>query len=707
MSGSPTRCPMHSTGNVRSARQGLDGRRRAHGAGAAPKSPRGAAPPTASAAAILSLRSRFAHNGHAPLAWIVAATALATLSATHPAAAQSVEDRARAAAAAARARSGDSDALKRNYVTPGLAGQPITTVDSKRSFVPRLACQKTATLMEVLVQPSAKGDLGQVQIARDTDLDGTIDSRSSLGVPVSGICANGVISCDPGTWSSCGYFRWDVDADLKLKLAEVEMAELAGCYCINNSCGTNLAWSNLGSVLGDLGGGMIGALTTADPRIGVAEAVIDGPVIRYVGAQTTSCTASAALPQIAYRANPTTIASDAQRASATSSVFQAVAASPAGAGKAEQTRKCTIEREVSARSWAYDDIVTAFGPFEFVESCGPDCRRYRMYGEGSCAATPPAYTASFRVAKPDRIRSVRITRIAGDDWVQARVNGAVVGYAGKRPWLGDGLPSGDCSVDEDPVNNSAIDVTPAFGAGDASVTMRVRGGDGRKWGTLDLEVRVDTSCEFSERLVDLCSGLATDPACRLGDERVDGVATFRNGVQTGLRPLPQSRQFGTAECQLTLQRDFFLRERSYRCAVDLGTLPKPDLSRGAYILDRSTETMLADRVGVPGGGHAESTRPFHLPDRGSVAACEPICKTRAPRVNSAAAPQGVVGSQQNDPASFDSFYHSCGTDNVCPLGPGEQIVSACGCLDDFPEAVVMMQTVRLAGADLVCTAAPQ
>ena len=36
-------------------------------------------------------------------------------------------------------------------------------------------------------------------------------------------------------------------------------------------------------------------------------------------------------------------------------------------------------------------------------------------------------------------------------------------------------------------------------------------------------------------------------------------------------------------------------------------------------------------------------------------------------------------------------------------GPAKTVVSACGCLDDFPEAVAMMQTVRLAGADLVCT----
>ena len=54
-------------------------------------------------------------------------------------------------------------------------------------------------------------------------------------------------------------------------------------------------------------------------------------------------------------------------------------------------------------------------------------------------------------------------------------------------------------------------------------------------------------------------------------------------------------------------------------------------------------------------------------------------------------------------AAYDSFYHACGSDNACPTGPGEEIVSACGCLDDFPEAVVMMQTVRLGGADLVCT----
>src|SRR3546814_15205318 len=93
------------------------------------------------------------------------------------------------------------------------------------------------------------------------------------------------------------------------------MRKRAGCYCINNSCGTILAWDNMSSVRRDLGGGMIDALTTADPRYGVAEAVIDGPAIRYVGAQSTACSSSPNLPQTAYRSNPAIIASDAYSAS--------------------------------------------------------------------------------------------------------------------------------------------------------------------------------------------------------------------------------------------------------------------------------------------------------------------------------------------------------------------------------------------------------
>lgn len=689
----------HAAGTARrSARQGPFGRRRACEAGAAPTDPRGVAPPPASAAVTPPKRSR-----PLPLVWAVPATALATFLIVTPAAAQTMADRARAAAAAAHAKTGDSAALQRNYVTPGLAGQPITTVDNSKAFTPNLACRKTATLMEVLVQPSSSGDLGLVQIARDTDFDGTIDSRINLPVPVSGICANGVIACQAGTWNQCNYLRWDVDAARTLKLAQVDMPALAGCYCINNSCGTNLAWSNMASVLGDLGGGMIGALTTADPRIGVTQAVIDGPVIRYVGAQSTACASDPSLAQTGYRTNPSALTGDAFTASTANSVFQALAASPAGAGKAEQSRACTIERQIAVKSWDYDDIVSAVGPFQSVTRCGAGCRIYRIGGTGNCNDPPATFTGRFTANKPDRIVSARIVDLQTADWLQARVNGTPVAYASKRPWLTNALPRGDCGVGDTYSAYPNYDFAGALKAGTVAVDARIRAKGGHKTGYLNVRIEVDTRCETSERLVDLCSGNSVDPQCRLQSEDVDGVATFFNGVATGLKPLPQTRLFGSAACTLQYTRDFFRRDRRYKCVIDTGAPAAPDLSRGAYIIDHSTETMLADRARQTDGSFAASTRPFALPDRGSVPACEPICKTRAPRVNTAAAPAGVVGNLQNNPTGYDSFYHVCGTGNVCPTGPGEAIVSACGCLDDFPEAVVMMQTVRLGGADLVCT----
>ncbi|NMN06778.1 hypothetical protein FHT17_003690 [Novosphingobium sp. SG916] len=623
------------------------------------------------------------------------------------ASAQTMEDRARAAADASRAKTSDSDALQQNYVTPGLAGQSISTVDNSRTFAPNIACQKTATMLEVLVQPSGTGDLGTVTIARDTDLDGTVDSTSKLPVPVSGICANGVVSCQPGSWNGCSFYRWDVDAAKALKLTAVDMPKLAGCYCINNSCGANLAWGNMPSVLRDLGGGMIGALTTADPRYGVAEAVIDGPAIRYVGAQSTACSSNPSLPQTAYRSNPATIASDAYAASTGSGVFQALKGSAIGTGTSLQYRHCTIERRVTVLKPAAEDIIsrTSGGystiqngsSFDFLMGSPAD----NSLAGGSCTLID--FRMTLHVTDPDRIVDARLTEFFADDWGQVRIDGQLVG-SGPSPWTSMGLPPSKCELKKTFYAFPNLDLKPWLTAGDHEVWLRVAVAEGGE-GFAQVHVDVDNSCKTLEQLVDGCGSIASDPQCKLDTEMVDGVQTWINGVATGLRPLPQTRILGGPACPTDLTRDFFLKDRTYRCSVD--DVARPDTSRGTYIIDHSTETMLADRSRQSDGSFASTTRPFSLPDRGSVPACEPVCKTRAPKANSDAAPDGVVGAKQNVPTGYDTFFHACTANNQCPAGPGEEVVSACGCLDDFPEAVVMMQTVRLAGADMVCTGSVQ
>jgi len=641
-------------------------------------------------------------KAHRPSQMVLGAAIL--LGVARPLGAQSIEDRARAAAAATQAKSHDSESLLHNYVTPGMSGQAIRTVDGSRTVTPSLACQKTAPLLEILVQPGSTGDIGTVRISRDTGLDGTMDSISALPVPVSGICANGVISCQPGTWNQCHYLRWEVDGARVLKLAEVDMPELAGCYCVNASCGPNLVMGNLPSVLADLGGGMVGALTSADPRIGVAQAQIDGPVIRYVGAQATACTANPALDQTSYRANPAALQGDAAATAAGNRVFQALTASPAAAGRGAETRSCTVERAVSVESYDYDDIIAATGSLLGVTSCGADCRIYRIGGTGNCSDPPATFAARFTTATPERIVSARITDIQTADWLQARVDGSPVASAGKRSWLSHALPSGDCGVGDNYSARPDHDVTAALKTGAVAVDARIRATGAHRTGHLDVEIRVDTSCETKERLIDQCSGYAADPNCRLTDEAVDGVKTVSGGVRTGLTPLPQTRILGDALCPVTLRRDYFLRERRYQCATDTGSRTEPDLSRAAYIIDHSTEALLADRRTAANGTTTDSTRIFALPPRPAVEPCESVCKTRIAKANTAAAPAGVMASRQNDPSGWDIAYRACRADNVCPAEAGEEIAKPCGCIDDFPEAVVMMQSVRLAGADLACTA---
>lgn len=624
------------------------------------------------------------------------------------ASAQTVEDRARAAATASRKRSGDSEALRRNYVTPGLAAQPVATVDERTRFTPEIACKRSATMLELMVQPAATGDIGRLVVSRDGDLDGRFDSSFTAPFPVSGICANGVIACQPGTWNACRSYRWDIVAGGAVTLAPTDLTALSGCTCINASCGANLVMGNLPAVLKDLGGGVVGALTSVDPRIGVAEASIDGPVIRYTGAATTACAASPGVAATGYRANPAAIQGDAFAAARANGVFQALSGSATGRGKVEQTRACTIEREVRLAEVNADDIIARIAGGYATLAPSPDTRLFQLGSPtddslkgGNCRLFD--FRMTLRVGDADRLKSVRLSRYFMDDWMQLRIDGRQV-LADPSSWTGTGIPTRKCERKRTWHGAPDLDLTSYLTPGDHEIWLRIAvGGEGEAFA--EIAATLDTSCRSSERIVDLCAGYAGDKACRLVDETVDDVVTVRNGVVTGLRPLVQSRAFGSGACTVSLTREFFRKARRYSCTSDTAVMSEPDLSRSAYIIDHSTETMLADRTRSADGDTTNSTRTFGLPDRGSVPACETLCKTRAPGVNTAAAPDGVVGSRQTDPAGWQTFYHACTTAKVCPAGPGEEIVSPCGCLDDFPEAAVMMQTMRLGGADLVCTSA--
>ncbi|WP_245654025.1 hypothetical protein [Novosphingobium rosa] len=625
------------------------------------------------------------------------------LALTGNAAAQTVEDRARAAASASQAKTGDSDALQQNYLTPGLSGGSVSTINGATSFSPNLACQKTATMIEILAQPASTGDLGTLSISRDKDLDGTFDEALSMPKPVSGVCANGIIGCDAGTWNNCHNYQWAVGSAGELKLSEVDLSALSACYCINASCGSNLAWTNLATVLKDIGGGVVGALTTADPRIAVTQAAVDGPVIRYTGAQTTSCTSAPAVSVTSYASDASSLTSDANAASQVSSVFQTLAGSPAGLGKSQEMRDCAVTRNLSLQSSTASDIIQrsagGFASYDYGDGTIAFAMGSPSDNSLSGSCTLYDFHMTLHVTDASRLTSVRLTSWFADDWGQVRIDGKLVSW-GPGDWQGNGLPGGVCEQKKTFYAYPNLDLTHYLTNGDHDIWLRVAVALGGETYAL-ISASVDSACHLTETLTDTCVANAADTSCHLYNETVDGVQTFVNGINTGLKPLSQSRIISSSACQQSVTRDFYERDRRYQCVASTAT---PDLTRGAYIIDHSTETLLADRTTAADGTVTTSNSAFALPDRGTVSSCEAVCKTRAPKVNADAALAGVVGSKQNDAASYDTFYHACTSANTCPLGSGEELVTDCGCIDDFPEAVVMMQSLRLSGADLVCTA---
>lgn len=169
----------------------------------------------------------------------------------------------------------------------------MTTVDGSKSFQATLNAPSSNKFLQVFIQPSGTGDLQQVMISEDRNSDGNIDAVYSMSRKVSGVCANGFISCTPGTWSNCSYYLWEDQASgIREKVATA--TDLGGCYCINISCGSNLVWQNSGIVLKDLAGGMVGALQRNNPALSISSVSNDPVTITYFGNVTNSQPTAAA-----------------------------------------------------------------------------------------------------------------------------------------------------------------------------------------------------------------------------------------------------------------------------------------------------------------------------------------------------------------------------------------------------------------------------
>lgn len=608
---------------------------------------------------------------------------------------------------AIKERFGNKEAFEKNFTSPLTSGTSFSTLDGSQSFQQRLSCPSSSNYLELFYGIGSGGDLTPISIQQDSNFDGKYDWNVAFANPISGVCANGVISCKPGTFDDCASYRWLADGNGRLGFTEVDLADLAGCYCVNNSCGGNLAFSNRNTILDDLAGGMAGALMAQDPRYAVSTVSREDFVIRLSGQDASACTPELDARQQRYVDNPTQLSSDAFAASSGDPVFGLVSNIPSGGAAHLVMNDCRIERQVTLEEVLPTDIISRVtASTEYTESgCAgdPDCFHFALGDDEDNNIVKKGCNIFTReviwnVGNLDRISEAILTTADYEDQIHISVNGQTVFATGN--FNGVTNPS-KCQIDD----QESISINRSFKAALQEGTNRLvlkiavrKRGSGQVRG----RVRYNPGCELSETLDNSCSPHASNDKCRLVDESVDGVKTWLNGGRTGLTPIAQTRTLYGATCSETFTRNWFDRERSYECENDASGTQGFDFARTAHIYSNSGIDQYSDIRPAGDGSIQAFTGSYSFDTEFGIEDCEQICKVSVGEVDTEVASSGVVGALHKNPNTKKYIYHSC-AGNVCPVGPGETIVNDCGCLNDFNDAVTIMQTFRLAGQDLTCT----
>jgi len=649
----------------------------------------------------------------------IAATSLILVVMTGSAIAGTYDDGKTAGSAAAQSalsQFGNKNLANQNISQPMTSPTTLMrTVDGSQSFQANLTAPASAKFLELFIQPAGTGDLQKVMISQDLNTDGTFDYVYNLPRPVSGVCGNGYIACDPATWNHCQYFKWVAGPDGKIADVAASITDLGGCYCINSSCGSNLVWSNSSVILQDLGGGIVNAIHNGNTAFTITNVSYDLTTIDYYGRVTgNATTATGSVASLVSSPTVSTLTGyynnwggltsardNAAIAQATDpqSLYYLISNSGAATQASGKMSACTMTRNSSVQTTTR--TVNDSGNSQactdhliFIQVHKVSDSEYQMQyidtGPGglvtahaNCGDNPGGngwHTIKDVVLSPPDPNKL-------EKMMQANLTLSNI--------QGPGCSSGSGSVDG---------IVNGF---DTSIqTSTVCPASGAQFPTFNwsyyFQIKTD---QYTEGVDDQCSTLENDSSCRLQSETVDGVQTLSNFNSTGLTPLPSCRKFTGQVGTNTICRDWWQKKRTYVCgsqAYDFSAIGTRFGTVVTSATDNTASLDFQDKM-LTAGGWTSASGSIALPGRDPSATCEQACKTRIPKNDTQVTVSGDVTTMRNPATSYDFFYRVCDQDNHCPAGQGEEIVKDCQCINEFAEAATIIQTLRVAGKDTICS----
>lgn len=315
----------------------------------------------------------------------------------------------------AKQKTGSPESLMKNFVNPLLGNGTLYNIEGSQSFQATLVCPSSQRFLEILMQPQETGDTNFF-VYYDTNFDGNFDGSYAF-MGVSGICSDGFIKCDAGTWQNCKYYKVIFNGN-SFSEEEISFNDLTSCFCINNACGNNLVWKNKKYILSTFGGVIVSALQSFNSHYAVTKTEVQDVVIRYYGQDTTKCSYSSSTvagttnPEI-YFGNPYQMVSEAQSQMGTSEFTQLFTNLQENLSE----KVCTIRRMI------------------IPNRCGKETYQIYLSGGGRSyrlpACTTSHFQTSFYIKDLSKITRAVLSEVRFDDWLAIRVNGHFV-YVGPK-----------------------------------------------------------------------------------------------------------------------------------------------------------------------------------------------------------------------------------------------------------------------------------
>lgn len=627
------------------------------------------------------------------------------------------EEKAQSLQSLIESQLGNPESLQRNYIAPMLGNGTLFTLDRSKSFQASITCPSSQKFLEVFMQPKSSGDI-DFRAYYDTNFDGSFDG-SVVFSGVSGICADGFIRCDAGTWNNCKYYKVKFDGSQLLE-EETSFTNLSSCFCVNNFCGNNLVWKNKNYILSTFGGMLVSAFQKYNPRFAVSQTQISDVVISYYGQDINSCTVVSGQGvnvnnQERYFDNPYQMSIDAQ-AQFSSSEFSTLFAN---LWENLEERVCYTRRVINEKKYDLTQVATSSAAdncpgISGASVCGENCLQFQMPIYISAGGV---YKSSLNIdinpefkEKLTKIQLRWCTQTTGpypctddDGWFQIYLNGNLAASGGYGDSEDCGAaPAGGCWHN---VNISISNLVE----GKNTIEVRIGGaggGEGVQRGCrvlwLDFLFNAPLKgCYITDNYIeDTCESLRKNQLCTLKDRIVDGVYVVQNGMNTGLQPL--------LSCQTICENIFCYNdwtiEEHYLCKT---TLPELDFTRQQKNLETiqygGSILSFSDIRKENGTWIDEGTKQF-LISLQKEKGCPEVCKVKVIEDMPDVGEQGPISTKNTALPKVSYEYREC-QNGACPYDPakGEEMVQKCGCLTDFNDALVVLQAIRLAGQDIICT----